>query len=93
MSLPTIEKYRMLHINDSMANFISLVKIKPIQCLMFLAGFNQIWIFATDFYMKVADMKFRGNRSSGNRSDTCARTDTTELIGCFRDCVNEPKGT
>jgi hypothetical protein len=76
-----------------MANFMSLVKIKPIQCLMFLPDFNQIWIFATDFYTKFADMKFRGNRSSGNRSETCVRTDTTKLISCFGVCVNEPKVT
>jgi hypothetical protein len=92
MSLPTIEKFRMLHKNDSMENFMSLVKIKPIQCLMFLHDFNEIWIFTTDFFVKVADTKFRENRSGGNRFDTFTRTDMTKLITCFRDCVKEPKG-
>jgi hypothetical protein len=82
----------MLHKNDSMEHFMSLVKIKPIQCLMFLPDFNEIWIFTTNFSVKVAYTKFRGNRSSGNRSDTCTRTDTTKLISCFCDCVKEPKG-
>ena len=76
-----------------MADFMSLIQIKPIQCPMFLSDFNQIWIYATDFYESRQYEISQKFRSSGDRSAKCARTDAPKLIGCFRDCVNEPKST
>jgi hypothetical protein len=41
--------------------------------------------------MKVLNIKFHGNPSSGSRADTCEQTDMTNLIGAFRNYENAPK--
>ena len=36
-------------------------------------------------FVKVSNIKFHENLSSGSRTDTCGRTDMTNLIGGFRE--------
>jgi hypothetical protein len=42
--------------------------------IIFLSDCNQIWNFTTHL-MKAAHIQFHANPSSGNRADTCRRTD------------------
>jgi hypothetical protein len=39
-------------------------------------------------FMKVSNIKFDRNPSSGNWADTCRRTDMNKLIGASRDYAN-----
>jgi len=41
--------------------------------------------------MEVPHIKFHGNPSNGSRTDTCAGTDGTKLVGAFREYANAPK--
>jgi len=44
----------------------------------FLSGFNEIWIFLTDF-LKNHNMNLDENASSGSRADTCGPKDTCDI--------------
>ena len=38
-------------------------------------------------FMKISEIKFHENPSSGSRADTCGLMDMTKLIGAFRERV------
>jgi hypothetical protein len=59
------------------------------ECPIFLPDFNTIWIFWADF-LKVPNIRFQGNPSSGSHADTCRLTDVTKLIGDFCNHENVP---
>jgi hypothetical protein len=44
-------------------------------------------------FIKVPNIKFHGNPSSGSRADTRGQAHMVNLIGAFRDYVNAPKKT
>ena len=46
-----------------------------VKCRLFLAGFNETWIFSTDIRKKSSNIKFRENPSCGSRVVPCGRTD------------------
>ena len=63
---------------------------------LFLSGFNETWIFSTDFFKKSANIKFHENSSSGSRVVPCGPADrrethVTKLTFPFRDFANWPK--
>jgi hypothetical protein len=61
-----------------------------VKCPTFLSDLNQIWIFSTDF-IKVPNIKFHGNPSSGSRGDICGRMETPKVTtGAFRDYAKAP---
>ena len=47
--------------------------------------------FYQQIFIKVHNIRFYGNTSSGSHSATCEQADTTKIIGDFGDCVNAPK--
>jgi hypothetical protein len=60
-----------------------------VKCPIFLSDFNQIWIFLTDFFfVKVPNIKFHGNVSSGNCNGMCRQIDGGWIDGHDKDtCV------
>ena len=59
---------------------------------LFLSGFNETWIFSTDFqkYTQISNfVKIRPVRAELFHADR--RTDMTKLIAAFRNFPNAPK--
>jgi hypothetical protein len=66
-----------------------------------LPDFNKIWIFFSQIFIQVPNIKFHVNPSSGHRADvwtdgrrdkqTDGRKDVTNVVGSFRDHAKAPK--
>jgi len=54
------------------------------------ANFSTKFGFCQHIFIKVSNIKFKGNMSGGNRSDTCGRTDVTKMLWIFSDFATAP---
>jgi len=54
-----------------------------VKCPIFLLDFDKVWILWTEL-IKIPNIKFRWNPSSGSRTDACGQTDMTKLMIAFR---------
>jgi len=58
--------------------------------LLLLSGFNEPWIFLTNF-RKLSSIKFHESPSDGSRVVLRGRTDVTKLIVAIHSCANASK--
>jgi len=72
MTWSKIQKHWELHNNNT---YLGL----HVKCLTLPSNFNQIWIFLTDFHIKVPSTQFHGDMSSGSHTDVRRHTDMTTL--------------